>query len=94
MVKVWRKTKHQAVQWYRKAAEQGAPLGQANLGVMLADGRGVSQNSEQAYFWLLLASVHDSRFGKFRDLVEKDLTSAQISKVQASAAIWKPNKGY
>ncbi len=34
----------QAVQWYRKAAEQGVAEAQNNLGGMYAEGRGVRQD--------------------------------------------------
>ena len=41
----------QAVQWYRKAAEQGLAEAQYNLGVMYAKGEGVRQNYKIAKEW-------------------------------------------
>ena len=41
----------QAVQWYRKSAEQGYAPAQSDLGVMYANGRGVSQDEQQAVRW-------------------------------------------
>ena len=41
----------QAVQWYRKAAEQGLANAQSNLGVMYKEGRGVRQDDAQAVQW-------------------------------------------
>lgn len=41
----------QAVQWYRKAAEQGNVNAQNNLGVMYAQGRGVRQDLVLAQEW-------------------------------------------
>jgi len=38
----------QAVEWYRKAAEQGDTLGQHFLAYMYADGKGVTQDYKQA----------------------------------------------
>jgi uncharacterized protein len=38
----------QAVQWYRKAANQGFAQAQHNLGVMYAQGQGVAQDYAQA----------------------------------------------
>ena len=37
-----------AAEWYQKAAEQGHAKAQFNLGVMYANGEGVSQNYEEA----------------------------------------------
>ncbi len=41
-----------AVTWFRKAAEQGLPKAQFNLGVAYDRGRGVSQDGGQARAWL------------------------------------------
>jgi len=41
----------EAIQWYRKAAEQGHANGQCNLGVMYANGRGVMQDYAEAIQW-------------------------------------------
>jgi hypothetical protein len=40
-----------AVQWYRKAAEQGNALGQNNLGVRLWHGQGIAQDYREALAW-------------------------------------------
>ena len=47
---------NQAVEWYRKAAEQGNANGQANLGVMYRDGRSVAQSRAEAERWLKKAA--------------------------------------
>ncbi|MGE4367555.1 tetratricopeptide repeat protein, partial [Thermomonas sp.] len=41
----------EAVQWYRKAAEQGEAAAQNNLGWMYANGRGVSRDDAEAAKW-------------------------------------------
>ncbi|WP_304666925.1 tetratricopeptide repeat protein, partial [Neisseria bergeri] len=41
----------QAVQWYRKAAEQGYAGAQVNLGLMYEQGQGVRQDYAQAVQW-------------------------------------------
>jgi uncharacterized caspase-like protein len=47
----------EAVQWYRKAADQGFALGQANLGFMYDKGRGgLAQNYTDAVKWNRLAA--------------------------------------
>lgn len=45
-----------AVEWYRKAAEQGLSEAQNNLGVMYKDGQGVAQDEGEAVRWFLLAA--------------------------------------
>ena len=46
-----RKDYVQAVQWYRKAAEQGNAKAQYNLGLMYANGKGARQNPVIAKEW-------------------------------------------
>ncbi|MCP1678431.1 tetratricopeptide repeat protein [Kerstersia gyiorum] len=80
----------QALQWYRRAAEQGDALAQSSLGGMLTLGTGVRKDYPQAYFWLLLASTGDDSAKMMRDFVEKSLSSAEISQAQARASAWRP----
>src|ERR1017187_8950571 len=42
----------QAVEWYRKAAEQNHFLAQFNLGMMYAHGQGVARDAVQSRMWL------------------------------------------
>jgi TPR repeat protein len=46
-----------AAHWYRRAAEQGYPNAQNNLGVAFNDGRGVAQSYDEAVKWLRLAAA-------------------------------------
>jgi TPR repeat protein len=39
------------VKWYRKAAEQGQPRAQFNLGISFANGLGVAQDYDEAFKW-------------------------------------------
>lgn len=41
----------QAVEWYRKAADQNHSLAQFNLGVMYAHGQGVRRDAAQSRLW-------------------------------------------
>jgi hypothetical protein len=59
----------EAVQWYRKAAEQGYALGQNNLGVMYRDGRGVARDDALAVSWLRKAAEQGN------SLAQKNLAS-------------------
>jgi TPR repeat protein len=45
-----------AAEWFRKAAMQGMPQAQAQLGLLLKDGRGATADKFQAYVWLLVSS--------------------------------------
>jgi TPR repeat protein len=46
----------EAASWYRKAAEQGLSQAQNNLGVMLKDGQGVTQDYVEAAQWFKCAA--------------------------------------
>jgi uncharacterized protein len=46
----------QAVKWYRLAADQGHASAQFNLGIMYANGRGVSQDDTEVVKWYRLAA--------------------------------------
>jgi hypothetical protein len=50
------KIEAEAVYWYRKAAEQGYPPAEYDLGRMLAGGRGVLNNEAEAEAWLRRAA--------------------------------------
>ena len=45
-----------AVEWYRKAAEQGFANAQFNLALMYANGQGAPQDNVDAYAWLSIAA--------------------------------------
>ena len=46
----------EAIQLYRLAAEQGIAGAQCRLGVMYAEGRGVTQDDEESVRWFRLAA--------------------------------------
>ena len=43
--------------WYSRAAEQNYGPAQLRLAAMYKDGRGAPQDYEEAYFWLVLATL-------------------------------------
>ena len=45
-----------AVEWYRKAADQGEPAAQFSLGLMYEQGTGVNRNLTEADRWYRLAA--------------------------------------
>ena len=53
-----------AVQWYRKAAEQGNASGQNNLGWMYKEGRGVPQDDQLAVQWYRKAAEQGNASGQ------------------------------
>ena len=46
----------EAMKWWRKAAEQGDPDAQYNLGLMYDNGNGVQRNYAEALRWLRMAA--------------------------------------
>jgi len=53
-----------AVEWYRKAAEQGHALGQTNLGLMYGNGHGVAQDYGKAVEWYRKAAEQGHALGQ------------------------------
>ena len=75
-----------AVKWYTLAAEQGHASAQNNLGVMYGNGGGVLQDNIYAHMWWNIASSSgDSNAAGNRTIVEKNMTTADISKAQELA---------
>jgi hypothetical protein len=88
----------EAAKWYRKAAEQGEPSAQNNLGFMYGKGRGVPPDYVQAHMWYNLA-VSRYRPGADRDMAVKNryivaakMTPAQIAEARRLTREWKPKK--
>jgi len=81
----------QAVKWYRKAAVQGHADAQNNLGVMYSTGEGVPVNNVKAYMWWSLAMKQGyENVATYLDIIEKQMTPADISKAQALASeLWE-----
>ena len=53
-----------AVAWFRRAAEQGQPGAQHNLGLMCRDGRGAPQDYDTALMWFRRAAEQGSPFAQ------------------------------
>ena len=89
-----------AVEWYRKAAQQGHASAQFNLGVKYAKGKGVPQDYAAAHKWFNLgasrfpaseATLRDKAV-KIRETIVMRMTPAQIAEAQRMAREWKPKK--
>ena len=75
-----------AAKWFTLAAEQGHTSAQYNLGVMYGNGIGVLQDNIYAHMWFnIAASSGDSKAADNRTIVEKNMTTADISKAQELA---------
>jgi len=70
-----------AIQWFRKAAEQGFATAQNNLGLLYANGWGVPQNLVVAYALFNLSATNDPTdqlaYGN-REFVSKRMTPFQL----------------
>jgi localization factor PodJL len=72
-----------AVQWFRKAAQQGVADSQFNLGVLCARGLGTEKSFAEAYKWFALAAVQgDEEAAKKRDEVAAGLDAAALAAAQ------------
>ncbi len=56
----------EGVKWYRKAAEQGAAIGQVSLGLCYVSGKGVDRDYSQACGWFRKAAEQGDPDGQFR----------------------------
>jgi TPR repeat protein len=70
----------EAVKWYRKAAEQGFPVAQSNLGLMYANGKGALPNTHdamiEAYMWFNIAVANGyTDAARNRDIAAGKLSS-------------------
>ena len=82
-----------ALREFKALAEQGTAGAQIGLGLMYDNGRGVTQDDVQAHMWFNLAAAQgNENFSKNRGIVEKLMTTADISKVQRMARQWRPGQ--
>ncbi len=84
-----------AVRRLRAAADQGHADAQHNLGLLYANGEGVSQADVEAYMWLSLAAVQS--WGEMREKTVKGLeavaermTAEQVAEAQRRTREWTP----
>ena len=80
-----------ALKEFRPLAEQGDALAQFNLGGMYAEGEGLPKDYVLAHMWMNLAVAKGVQEAvKGRDLLEKNMTPAQIGRAQRLAREWTP----
>ena len=76
-----------ALQEWRPLAEQGIPQAQAALGIMYANGNGVTQDHAEAVRWYRLAAEQDVAVAQF-DLGRMYATGQGVAKDDAEAVRW------
>ena len=78
--------KKKAISWFTKSAKQGYAPGQRSLGALYANGQGTMQDYVQAFMWWdIAASRGDAEAQKYRDIIQKKMIPADISKAQGMA---------
>jgi len=70
--------KIKAAKWYKKSAQQGNSIAQKHLAELILKGDGVLKDKIEAYAYYNLAAIDDTEAKEKRDLLEKELTPAQI----------------
>ncbi len=73
----------EALEWFRKAAQQGDPDAQYNLCVAYRQGNEVSQDSVEAYKWCILAG---SKASQIRMSMARTLSPKQMAEVEDRVA--------
>ena len=85
-----------AVSIWTSLAEQGDADAQESLGYMYHSGDGVLQDYKMAHMWFnIAASLGDKSAAKSREIIEKKMSSSDISKAQdlARQCVKKKYKG-
>ncbi len=82
----------QAIEWYRRSAEQGFADAMTNLGYMYDEGRTVEQDFVESYKWFLLAAERgrEGAEGHLEFLEAEYMTPDQVAEAKALAAAWEP----
>jgi uncharacterized protein len=78
-----------AAEWYRLSSELSHRDAQNNLGAMYSKGEGVKQNFVEALKWFVVSADNGSEGGRKNiDIVEKRMTSGQITQAKKLAREW------
>ena len=79
----------EAARWFTKAAEHGNIVAQSKLGSLYWSGRGVPQDFNKAYFWIVLARAGGDEASKaLAPFIAARLTSAQAQAIKQEAEVW------
>jgi TPR repeat protein len=79
----------EAARWFLKAAEQGNVPAQSKLGSLYFSGRGLPQDSNQAYFWTVIARASGDDSSKvLTPFIARRLTPAERAAIEQQADQW------
>lgn len=87
-VKLEREDYPAAASWFRKAAMQGLPQAQLQLGLLLKQGQGVNLDKSEAYVWLLVsydAGNQSATVASNLAQLQAELGSAQVDQAKSRA---------
>lgn len=84
-----------AIAWFEEAAEQGYGPAQLAAAKLYIKGTGIRQNAERAFFWASIAALRLSESAQkeaeqLRDLAQKQLAPAQLTRSKFQVDDWKP----
>ena len=72
-----------AAKWFKIASEQNNAMAQSKLGVLYLKGEGVIKDQTKAYMWFNISAANGNETSaKIRDLIEKKMSSDEISFAQ------------
>ena len=75
-----------AFEWFTKAAEQGNPNGQYNLGEMYWTGNGTGKDMVKCLAWWILAAKQEIKFAiEWKPKAEAKMSLEEITKAEALA---------
>ncbi len=79
----------EAMRWYGLSAERSHKDAQNNLGAMYSKGEGAEQSFVDALKWFVISAENGSEAGRKNiDIVEKRMTSQQITQARRLAREW------
>jgi uncharacterized protein len=86
MVRLERNDYSHAAEWFGKAANQGLPQAQQQLGELLRQGQGVNSDKFEAYVWLLISfDAGNTKVATNLEQLEAELGSNQVERAKSAA---------
>lgn len=83
-VKLQRSDYAKAAEMFRKAAMQGLPQAQAELGLLLKDGKGVNLDKAEAYLWLIMSyNAGNQSVAETLRALRPQLATTQVEQAQS-----------
>jgi hypothetical protein len=84
-----RRDEKEAFAWFSKAAEHGSLPAQIKLGFLYWGGRGVTKDTNKAYFWTVLARARGDQGNKdLATVLASRMTRSQAASIEQQADVW------